>query len=165
MAGLEDTLRSSVPGGNIGKPLMLALPNGRGDARCSAFHPTDPAFEPSLHQHKSLPAGNAILRGRDKGSERALEVQSTDCGDRTRARIPASSGLFALNRKISVYVGLRGGAGRTRTSNQSVIRNLFFRPRILQVVAMDVAKPSPFIGGQIFLRAVHHFTCPQSVKS
>jgi hypothetical protein len=28
------------------------LPNGRGNARCSAFHPTDPAFEPSLHQHK-----------------------------------------------------------------------------------------------------------------
>jgi uncharacterized protein YidB (DUF937 family) len=25
MAGLEDTLRSSIPGGNIGKPLMLAL--------------------------------------------------------------------------------------------------------------------------------------------
>jgi uncharacterized protein YidB (DUF937 family) len=25
MAGLEDTLRSSVPGGNVGKPLMLAL--------------------------------------------------------------------------------------------------------------------------------------------
>ena len=25
MAGLEDMLRSSAPGGNIGKPLMLAL--------------------------------------------------------------------------------------------------------------------------------------------
>jgi uncharacterized protein YidB (DUF937 family) len=25
MAGLEDTIRSSVPGGNIGKPLMLAV--------------------------------------------------------------------------------------------------------------------------------------------
>ncbi len=25
MASLEDTIRSSVPGGNIGKPLMLAL--------------------------------------------------------------------------------------------------------------------------------------------
>jgi uncharacterized protein YidB (DUF937 family) len=25
MAGLEDTIRTSVPGGNIGKPLMLAL--------------------------------------------------------------------------------------------------------------------------------------------
>ena len=33
----------------------------------------------------------------------------------------ASSGLFALNRKISVYVRLHGGAGRTRTSNQTVI--------------------------------------------
>ncbi len=25
MAGLEDTIRSSVPGGNIAKPLLLAL--------------------------------------------------------------------------------------------------------------------------------------------
>jgi len=25
MAGLEDTIRSAVPGGNVGKPLMLAL--------------------------------------------------------------------------------------------------------------------------------------------
>jgi hypothetical protein len=59
--------------------------------------------------------------GRDKGRERALEIQSTDCGDKTRARIPASSGLFALNREISVCVRLRGGAGRTRTSNQTII--------------------------------------------
>jgi hypothetical protein len=109
--------------------------------------------------------GNAISRGRDKGPERVPEIQLTDYRDKTRARIPASSGLFALKREISVCVGLRGGAGRTRTSNQSVIRNLFFRPRILQVVAMDVAKPSPFIGGQIFLRAARLFTCPQSVKS
>ena len=32
-----------------------------------------------------------------------------------RARIAASSGLFALNREISVCVGLRGGPGSTRT--------------------------------------------------
>jgi hypothetical protein len=38
-----------------------------------------------------------------------------------RARIAASSGLFALNREISVCAGLRGGAGRTRTSNQTII--------------------------------------------
>jgi hypothetical protein len=37
------------------------------------------------------------------------------------ARIPANSGLFAINREISVCVRLRGGAGRTRTSNQTVI--------------------------------------------
>ena len=34
---------------------------------------------------------------------------------------PANSGLFALNREISVCVRLRGGAGRPRTSNQTVI--------------------------------------------
>jgi hypothetical protein len=95
--------------------------DGRGNARCSAFHPTDPAFEPSLHQHKSLPAGNAILRGRDKGPERALEVQSAVCRDKMRARIPAGSGLFTPNREISVCLRLRGGAERTRTSNQTII--------------------------------------------
>jgi hypothetical protein len=35
-----------------------------------------------------------------------------------RARIAASSGLFALNREISVCAGLRGGAGRTTLSKQ-----------------------------------------------
>src|SRR5690242_10752727 len=69
------------------------LPNGRGNARCSAFHPTDPAFEPCLHQRRSPPPGNAILQGRDKGPERPLEIQSTDCGDKIHARIAASSGL------------------------------------------------------------------------
>jgi hypothetical protein len=38
-----------------------------------------------------------------------------------RAQIAASSGLFALNREISVCLRLRGGAGRTRTSNQTII--------------------------------------------
>jgi hypothetical protein len=47
-----------------------------------SFAPTDPAFEPSLHQHRSPPSGNAILRGRDKVPERALEIQSTDCRDK-----------------------------------------------------------------------------------
>jgi hypothetical protein len=37
------------------------------------------------------------------------------------ARMPPGSGLFALNREISVCVRLRGGVGRTRTSNQAVI--------------------------------------------
>jgi hypothetical protein len=37
------------------------------------------------------------------------------------ARIPAGSGLFALNWEISVRPRTRGGVGRTRTSNQAVI--------------------------------------------
>ena len=46
MAGLEDMIRSSAPGGNIGKPLMLALLAllasgalfGGGGARTSCEH-------------------------------------------------------------------------------------------------------------------------------
>src|SRR6202040_1195396 len=38
-----------------------------------------------------------------------------------RTRTPASSGLFATSREISACTRLRGGAGRTRTSNQTVI--------------------------------------------
>jgi replication-associated recombination protein RarA len=35
--------------------------------------------------------------------------------------VDALTPLFALNREISVCAGLRGGAGRTRTSNQTII--------------------------------------------
>jgi hypothetical protein len=38
-----------------------------------------------------------------------------------RGRIPASSGLFATSREISVCARLRGGAERTRTSNQAIM--------------------------------------------
>jgi len=68
---------------------------------------------------------NATLRNNFSGQRQRPEtvpaIQSADCRDKMRARIAASSGLFALNREISVCAGLRGGAGRTRTSNQTVI--------------------------------------------
>jgi hypothetical protein len=54
-------------------------PKNKFQTRWSAFHPTDPAFEPSLHQHRFPLSGNAILRGRDKGPEKALEIQPIDC--------------------------------------------------------------------------------------
>ena len=63
------------------------------------------------------------LRGRDKGAETAPEIQSTACRDKMRAQIPASSGLFAMNREISVRLRLRGGAERNSNcvpSTQSI---------------------------------------------
>jgi hypothetical protein len=66
-------------------------------------------------------AGKRDFAGRDKGAETATDTQSPACRDKMRRRIPASSGLFAMNREISVCVRLRGGAGRTRTSNQTII--------------------------------------------
>ena len=52
MAGLEDMIRSSVPGGNVGKPLTIALGallasgillRGSGSAQQSASTPAQPA--------------------------------------------------------------------------------------------------------------------------
>jgi uncharacterized protein YidB (DUF937 family) len=54
MAGLEDTLRNAVPGGNIGKPLMLALlallASGALLAKRDAGPPASAGAQPSSDQ-------------------------------------------------------------------------------------------------------------------
>ena len=57
-----------------------------------------------------------------------------------RARIAASSGLFALNREISVCAGLRGGAGRTRTSDQTIISGDHSLLQHLILISMGCAR-------------------------
>ncbi|MGB5181579.1 MAG: glycosyltransferase [Xanthobacteraceae bacterium] len=47
------------------------------------------------------------LQGRDKGAELALKIRSPACRDKMHARIPASSGLFAMNRDPAGRFGLR----------------------------------------------------------
>ena len=51
------------------------------------------------------------LQGRDKGAELALKIRSPACRDKMHARIPASSGLFAMNRES---FGLGEGARSRR---------------------------------------------------
>jgi hypothetical protein len=53
-----------------------------------------------------------LVARRDKDPETAPAIQWAGCRD---ARIAASSGLFALNREISVCAGLRGGVGSCLT--------------------------------------------------
>jgi hypothetical protein len=142
----------------------LRLPSFR-LTRSGARKASEIIIEPSLRSDRSLLLGNGILPPETNVCKRPPKSDLTFAEtDRSHTTAP-NRGVSTKGRKISVREGLCGGAGRTRTSNQSVMRNLFFRPRISQVVAMDVAKPSPFIGGQIFFRAARHFTCPQSVKS
>ena len=74
-----------------------------------------------LYQGQPPPSGNVIFQGRDKAPKTVPAIQSADCKDKMRAQIAANSGRFALNWEISVCAGLRGGAGRTRTSNQMVM--------------------------------------------
>jgi hypothetical protein len=75
----------------------------------------------SLRHCRSPFPGNGILRGRDR-RRRKGPSQSTDRQQRqSPAGKPTNSALFARHRENSVCVGLRGGAGRTRTCNQTII--------------------------------------------
>jgi hypothetical protein len=62
---------------------------------------------------------DALLTGRiydDRGNR--MSPSHTRKGN---VRIPPVRGLFARNEEISALTGLRGGAGRPRTSNQAVM--------------------------------------------
>jgi hypothetical protein len=75
----------------------------------------------SLRRCRSLFPGNGILLGGDGCVKKARHIQPIVNRDKIPARKPANSALFARYREISVCMGLRGGAGRTRTSNQTII--------------------------------------------
>ena len=93
----------------------------RGSVRCSAFLRSRRRI-----RTESLPAavsvsGKRNFTARDKGAEIARWIRLAVRRDQAPARKPADSGLFAKSREISVRLGLRGGPGRTRTSNQAVM--------------------------------------------
>jgi hypothetical protein len=72
---------------------------------------------------------NVSLRFRETGfcgtettrSKPARHIQLIVSRDKVPPRNPANSGLFIGDREISVCMRLRGGAERTRTSNQAVM--------------------------------------------
>ena len=124
------------------------LPHGIGVARLTDSGRAAPdawssltltCIRPNLCQNRSSLSGNAIVRDRDKGAETAAKVRTTASRDEMRARIPRQSGAirhepgnlclhemrgglhFAILQEISVCMGMRGGAERTRTSNQAVM--------------------------------------------
>jgi hypothetical protein len=66
-------------------------------------------------------SGKREFPARDKRAGKAAKIRMALGRDDVHTRKPANSGLFIMNREISVCVGLRGGAGRTRTSNQTII--------------------------------------------
>ena len=86
-------------------------------AECLSSH-----IRTSLRLCRSLFPGNGNLKGRDNGVEKARQKQPIVSRDKARARNPARPALFARHREISVCMGLRGGVGRTRTSNQAIMR-------------------------------------------
>jgi hypothetical protein len=78
------------------------------------------------HSNESPPLSVSVSGKRDFAGQRQRRPKgpshSTDVSrDKGPARKPTNSALFARHREISVCMGLRGGVGRTRTSNQAVI--------------------------------------------
>jgi hypothetical protein len=76
----------------------------------------------SLRHCQSLFPGSGILMGRDSGVEKVRHIRPIVNRDKEPARKSTNPALFAHKREISVCMGLRGGPGRTRTSNQAVMR-------------------------------------------
>jgi hypothetical protein len=109
--------------------------------------------------------GNAILRGRDKGAELALDVQSTACTDKNARANLANSGLFAKNQEISVCGEMGGGPGRTRTSNQAVMSALLYSKKSLTIGVFGPVRRRMFVFGCGVLLVIHWSEANASRKS
>ena len=81
----------------------------------------------SLRTEVSVAGKRNFQRG-DKEAETTLEIQGRRCRDKITLGNSANSGLIAGFREISVRTRVRGGAGRTRTSNQAVMKQVANHP-------------------------------------
>src|SRR5580704_8716671 len=79
------------------------------------------AFEPSLFEPKSALPGNGIFRPETNGPKRRRSSRHGARETKPTRRTHADLGLIAGFREISVRTRMRGGPGRTRTSNQAVM--------------------------------------------
>src|SRR5215472_3571311 len=68
--------------------------------------------------------GNGFWIARDRRPRTASEAVLLPCRDCKPALRPAKPRVFVKPREISVSVGLRGGAGRTRTSSQTIMNSM-----------------------------------------
>ena len=92
--------------------------NGPGSTKYLAFPANSRAFEPRLFELKSLFPGNGISWTETKAPKQARKFEDAfaETGPRKEA---GQFGASAENREISVSVGVRGGAERTRTACQA----------------------------------------------
>jgi hypothetical protein len=68
-----------------------------------------------------LHRGNRIPRPRDKPPKIAFRPETVCAETETQPQEPANCGLFGRLREISRFERVRGGPGRIRTSNQTII--------------------------------------------
>ena len=92
-----------------------------------------------------LVAGKPNSKARDNSAENACKPPWVSGETQTRVAEPANSRLFDCHGEISGSARMRGGAGRTRTSNQAVMsaNNRYFCARSLTFVRVWLRR---FIG-------------------
>ena len=105
-------------GAEVGLPSHNRHP---GPARCWASSLSKRDSRTSLYLRRVSVAGKRNSEPRDNSAENACSVSLVSAETRTRAAEPANSGPFGSSQEISPNVGLPGGPGRTRTSNQTVM--------------------------------------------
>ena len=89
----------------------------------SAPWANDIAFEP-VSSNRSLRCGETEFSGRRQRGRNGLGNSRRRRRDKISLGNSANTGLIARFREISVTTRMRGGAGRTRTPNQAVMKQL-----------------------------------------
>ena len=112
--------RSSISERHRARPAVSLWWSGVAAGLSISFSLTSP-IRTSLRHFRSPFPGNGILGAETAAPKRPVHIQRSSSRDKTPGRIAASWALFARHREISVCVGLGGGAGRTRTSSQTII--------------------------------------------
>src|SRR6516164_3525998 len=103
----------------------MLLPSGRANTRCSVYR-----FDPSRSSrfftcNSGLGARNGFGEPREREAKSTLSrprpAEETARPAFEPAKMPAKCALFVRDRETPVRIGLRGGPGRIRTSNQTVM--------------------------------------------
>src|SRR3984885_8314275 len=97
------------------------------------------AFEPCLFEPESLFPGNGILCAGTKATKFPRKIPRDASRDEITTTSRPIRRQLPHGREISLKVGMRGGAGRTRTSEQEIMS--------LRVSRLPGRRFSPFSGG------------------
>ena len=96
-------------------------PNGLVSTRCLDWPRSNFQSNRSLYRRQSSFRGKRDCEARDNSAKTARCPSLVSAETRTRAAEPANSGPFGSSEEISANARLRGGPGRIRTSNQTVM--------------------------------------------
>src|SRR2546428_7299595 len=117
--------RGDCLAGSASRVCAMLRPGGRANTRCSVCG-SDPARCSFITQ---AGARNGFADPRDRepnsGVSRPQPTAETASLPFEPAKMPANCGLFGRDQERPVGIELRGGAGRTRTFNQTVMSEPF----------------------------------------